>query len=143
MPGELSGLRVLLVDDDVDALQVMGLVLEMQGATVRCAASAPGALQGLTGFRPDVLVTDLAMPEFSGTALLGAFREKTSDGPRIPALAVSGVSDADEALGRGFDAFLPKPVDPERFIRAVRDLADHAASQTSEPRIVDRKSRTT
>jgi CheY-like chemotaxis protein len=123
MPGELSGLRVLLVDDDVDSLQVIGLVLEMHGAAICCAASAPEALQSVSRFQPPVLVTDLSMPEYSGAALLGAFRQQTATGPRIPAVAISGISDAAEALGRGFDGFLPKPVDPHAFVEVVRRLA--------------------
>jgi CheY-like chemotaxis protein len=125
----LEGSRVLIVDDDLDLLQVLGLALEMKGARVRCASAAQAALAEVASFHPQVIVSDLAMPEMTGFDLIRAVRSLPPDaGGTTAALAISADRGAEaEARRCGFDAFLPKPVYPEGLVATVSGLLDPEA----------------
>ena len=122
----LSGLRVLVVDDDADAREVVSLALADCGARTRGAGSAREALQLLPDFRPDVLVSDISMPGRTGTPIR-RIRALASRGlGDVPAVALTGLSDAGEcgrALTAGFQQFIPKPVEVDQLARVVRSLA--------------------
>jgi signal transduction histidine kinase/ActR/RegA family two-component response regulator len=122
----LSGVRVLLVDDEPDSREVMASALEMRGARVTAAASAGDALQKLASSDFDVLLSDIAMPGKDGYDLI---REIRSLNPArvagIPAAAVTAcASDEDRrrALDAGFQTHLAKPVPPETLVQAVAAL---------------------
>jgi PAS domain S-box-containing protein len=123
----LSGLRVLVVDDDADAREVVSLALADCGARTRGAGSAREALQLLPDFRPDVLVSDISMPGEDGYDLIRRIRALAARGlGDVPAVALTGLSDADErgrALMAGFQQFIPKPVEVDQLARVVRSLA--------------------
>jgi CheY-like chemotaxis protein len=123
----LSGLRVLVVDDDADAREVVSLALSDCGARTRGAASAREALQLLPDFRPDVLVSDISMPGEDGYALIRRIRALAARGlGDVPAVALTGLSDVGErgrALTAGFQQFIPKPVEADQLARVVRSLA--------------------
>lgn len=123
----LSGLRVLVVDDDADAREVVSLALSDCGARTRGAASAREALQLLPDFRPDVLVSDISMPGEDGYALIRRIRALAARGlGDVPAVALTGLSDVGErgrALTAGFQQFIPKPVEVDQLARVVRSLA--------------------
>jgi PAS domain S-box-containing protein len=123
----LSGLRVLIVDDDADAREVVSLALSDCGARTRGAASAREALQLLPEFRPDVLVSDISMPGEDGYALIRRIRALAARGlGDVPAVALTGLSDVGErgrALTAGFQQFIPKPVEADQLARVVRSLA--------------------
>jgi signal transduction histidine kinase/ActR/RegA family two-component response regulator len=124
---DLSGLRVLLVDDEPDTLEVLHLVLSQFGAQVRGAASTRDALQTFLEWKPDVLVSDLGMPAEDGYALIDRVRSLTPEqGGEVPAAALTAhVRDEDRglALAKGYQAHIHKPVDPTRLAAAVADLA--------------------
>jgi signal transduction histidine kinase/CheY-like chemotaxis protein len=126
-PPALTGLRVLVVDDDADARDLFTRVLEQCDARVRAVASAGAALATLESWKPDVLVSDIAMPLESGYVLLRKIRQLTPEqGGRIPALAVTayaGVDDVKLALTAGFQAHVAKPVEPIDLALAVGSLA--------------------
>ena len=126
-PPTLTGLRILVVDDDADARDLFTRVLEQCDARVRAVASAGTALATLESWKPDVLVSDIAMPLESGYVLLRKIRQLTPEqGGRIPALAVTayaGVDDVKLALTAGFQAHVAKPVDPIDLAVAVGSLA--------------------
>ena len=126
----LTGLRVLVVDDDADARALFSTVLEERDARAIAVATAAEALVALARFKPDVLVSDIAMPEASGYVLIRKIRQLAPErGGTTPALAVTayaGLDDVELALSAGFQAHLPKPVHPVDLVRAVSELARRA-----------------
>ena len=123
----LDGIRVLIVDDEPDAREVMVSALESCGATVVSAASAREALQTLTGTgEVDLMLADIAMPGQDGYELIRAVRAMPSSLAGIPAAAVTAHARDDErerALAAGFQMHLTKPIDPAALARAVAALA--------------------
>jgi PAS domain S-box-containing protein len=133
----LVGIRLLLVDDDIDNLNIISMLLTNQGASVHAVTSVAEALQVLRCDLPDVLVSDLAMPIEDGYALIEKVRnEELRTGRHLPAIALTAyvrVADRAQALSRGFDMFVPKPVEPRELITAIAGLAE-ARPLESRPR---------
>jgi PAS domain S-box-containing protein len=123
----LEGVQVLLVDDDPDSLNIVTEMLADCRAKVLAVASATEALEALRCHQPDVLVSDLAMPNEDGHSLLGKVRAwEAETGKRIPALALTAyvtVEDRMRALSAGFNMFVPKPFEPNELISAIANLA--------------------
>ncbi len=123
----LDGIRVMLVEDDVDGRELLTLVLEEAGAIVRPSASVREALADLPGFDPHVLVSDLGLPDEDGYALIRQVREREAGRPvRLPAIALTGfarATDRDRALSAGFQRHVVKPVDPAALTKLVAELA--------------------
>jgi PAS domain S-box-containing protein len=119
----LQGVRVLVVDDDDDVRGMMQTVLSERGADVRTAASGGEALDAARREPPDVVVSDLAMPEMDGYTLLKELRGQT---PRIPAAAVTAYArpeDRRQALLAGFQMHVAKPIEPGELVAVVASLA--------------------
>jgi signal transduction histidine kinase/CheY-like chemotaxis protein len=129
----LDGVQVLLVDDDQDTLNMLSSVLTEQRATVQTATSVAEALEALEWYKPDVLVSDLAMPDEDGYALIRQVREREAgNGRQIPAVALTAyvrVKDRSRALSAGFNLFVPKPVEPNELITAIANLAEPGANK--------------
>jgi PAS domain S-box-containing protein len=132
-----DGVRVLVVDDDPDGRELIALLLRDSGAEVTIAGSASEALRALALARPDVLISDLAMPEVDGYELIRRVRSSPG-GAGIGALALTAHASADAramAFMAGFDTYVAKPVDPGELIAAVARLGRRAmpppASQTA------------
>jgi CheY-like chemotaxis protein len=127
-PPSLAGVRIVAVDDERDARELMRAVFAQSGATVFVAASAREAAALLIKERPDVLVADVGMPGEDGYTLIARIRTLPADeGGNTPALALTAFArgeDRAEALRSGFDVHVPKPVEPVDLIVAVRDLVD-------------------
>ena len=123
----LSGVRVLAVDDDEDALALLRVILESAGASVTTMSSGSLALESLDGESPDVLIADIGMPEMDGFELIEKVRGSTNAtvrGVRAAALtAYARSEDRARALRSGFQLHLSKPVDPAELIAAVGALA--------------------
>jgi CheY-like chemotaxis protein len=125
----LQGVRVLVVDDDVEYLDLSAMMLRDSGADVRTAESAFRAYQLIKEWRPNVVLTDLAMPEEDGFMLLGALRTAFA-GYRVPIIAVTAFATPESrarALNAGFDLYLTKPIDPVLLTGAVADIAKRAS----------------
>jgi CheY-like chemotaxis protein len=123
MPQTLDGVHLLLVEDDMDARDVMKLVMEYQGALVVAVEDAKSALSIMTTIRPDVLVTDINMPEHDGVWLIEQARERGCLGT-VPILAVTALDLAPHQIETsGFSAYLRKPVDPNTLCTTVQALA--------------------
>ncbi|MBN3906261.1 MAG: response regulator [Nostoc sp. NMS1] len=122
----LSGIQVLVVDDDTDSRDFIAFVLEQDGAFVIAVSSGYEALQTLTLAKPDVLVSDISMPEMDGYMLIHQVRTLTPEqGGQIPAIALTAFArnnDRQEALKAGFQIHLSKPVNPEELIAAIAHL---------------------
>jgi signal transduction histidine kinase len=119
----LEQVRALVVDDDRDSIDLLRVVLEGAGARVTTATSAREALAILEGLGPfDVLVSDIAMPEMDGCALLREIRSR-AQGAELPAIALTAYArkeDADRVKRAGYDQHLSKPVDEARLLEAVK-----------------------
>ncbi len=122
----LSGIQVLVVDDENDSRNFVGFMLQQYGATVTAVSSASEALQVIAQLKPDVLVSDIGMPEMDGYALIRQIRSWTeAEGGRIPAIAVTayaGEYDQRQAINAGFQVHVSKPVEPEVLAAAVGRL---------------------
>jgi CheY-like chemotaxis protein len=125
-PPKLDGLHVLVVDDEADARKWISTVLEECGAEVIAVGSTGEALAALEQFRPDVLVSDIGMPDEDGYTLIRKIRELEPEmGGRIPAVALTGyarVEDYTEALAVGFQLHVAKPVRAAELIAVVASL---------------------
>ncbi|HEY9659109.1 MAG TPA: ATP-binding protein, partial [Allocoleopsis sp.] len=118
---QLTDLRVLLVDDEPDMLNLTAFILEQHGAVVQTATSAKSALEVLAQFHPDILLSDLAMPEQDGYGLLRQVRSIQPEG-QIPAIALTAYASYtryEESLRVGFQQHLTKPVEPEKLVSAI------------------------
>ena len=123
----LAGLRVLVIDDEADAREFVGQMLEDQGAVVTTARSASEGFDALMRARPDVLVCDIGMPNEDGLALITRVRKSgTAAIASIPALAVTAYArdrDRQQALLAGFQSHLAKPFTAHDLVTSVRQLA--------------------
>jgi CheY-like chemotaxis protein len=126
VPGDLlAGIHVLVVDDNPDARELFKTILEYAGALVTVADGAAQALRMCEQILPDVLLTDIAMPDHDGFWLLGELTARQpAGGRRIPAVAVTGQGDGAPARyeAAGFMDVLRKPVDPWGLCRTVESL---------------------
>ncbi|KYC36231.1 hybrid sensor histidine kinase/response regulator [Scytonema hofmannii PCC 7110] len=122
----LTGVRVLVVDDEKDSRDFIVYALEDCGAIASAATSADSALEMLASFQPDVLVSDIGMPEIDGYDLIRQVRNLPSErGRQIPAIALTayaGDRDRQEALAAGFQKHLSKPVMPDELANVVAEL---------------------
>jgi CheY-like chemotaxis protein len=123
----LHGIRILVVDDDGDALALVREILETTGAEVTTVDSATAALQYVETARPDVLIADLGMPEMDGFELISRLRHARDSAIRdVPAAALTAYArseDRGKALRNGFQMHLAKPIDPGELMAAVASLA--------------------
>jgi len=121
---DLSGLRVLVVDDHVDTLDMMRVALELCGAAVVVSNSARERLQAIEQYGPDIVLSDLAMPEEDGFWLLGQVRSMQGQARgELPVIAVTAHARRygyEEILRAGFDGLIRKPVDPVSLCDDVR-----------------------
>jgi PAS domain S-box-containing protein len=121
------GLKVLVVDDDDDTREALRLILKQSGLAVETAASAAEALDKVQRLRPEVLLSDIAMPGEDGLALIRRVRSLPADkGGSIPAAALTAYAspaERDSALQAGFDWHVPKPVDPPELLHVIASLA--------------------
>ena len=127
---DLAGLRVLVVDDEPDTLEILCMVLKQSGAQVRAVSSSADALEAFLEWKPDLLVSDLGMPGEDGLALIGKIRALAPEqGGGIPAAALTAYvreEDRQQALAAGYQTHIPKPVDPTTLVAAVAGLAKRA-----------------
>jgi len=133
-PGaELRQVRVLVVDDETDTLELTRYLLEGAGAVVETVDSAPAALSLLDSRRFDVLVSDIGLPEQDGHALVREVRARGYSGSVFPAIALTGYAtsaDATMCAAAGFQMHLAKPVDARELVRSIARLA---ATRESSP----------
>ncbi len=130
---ELSGLRVLIVDDDLDAREVLEDALSSAGSSVKTADSAARGLELVRSFRPNIILSDVGMPEQDGYAFMRHVRELGArQGGDVPSIALTGYTrhgDRTQAIAAGFTAHVAKPVVPEELLKLVASLALDARRQ--------------
>jgi hypothetical protein len=125
-PIQLDGIRVLVVEDDAEGREVLAALLEVDGANVTSVRSVREALDALDTTRPDVIVSDIGMPDEDGYTFIRRLRSRAAErGGAIPVIALTGyVTPEDKArlLAVGFQAHLRKPVDPDELVVAIASL---------------------
>jgi signal transduction histidine kinase/DNA-binding response OmpR family regulator len=132
----LGGLKILVVDDEQDARDLIAEILRRGGAEVTTAGSAREGLQQLGRLRPAVLVSDIAMPDEDGYAFIRCIRQLApDDGGTTPSVALTAYAreeDRARAIAAGFQAHLAKPVEPGDLVAAVAGLAANPPADRSE-----------
>lgn len=129
---DLTGIRVLAIDDEPDARELLTALLTEYGAVVLTVASASEVLVNLEAFQPTVLVSDIAMPEVDGYTLIQQVRAlPPGQGGQIPAIALTAYAREDDhqrAINSGFQRHITKPLEPARLVQAVVTLAHHRSN---------------
>jgi CheY-like chemotaxis protein/two-component sensor histidine kinase len=124
---QLEGLRVLVIDDDVDGLSLVSAMLRRAGATVAVGRSAAEGFDHFVAEPPDVLISDIEMPGEDGYALIRRIRGlEPGRGGRVPAIALTAYGRREDrlhAITAGFSMHVPKPVDPAELVTLVASLA--------------------
>ncbi|MEH2326173.1 MAG: PAS domain S-box protein [Nostoc sp.] len=120
---DLNGVKVLLVDDEHDTRELIAFILEQSGAVVTQAASAMEALRIMPEFQPNLLLSDIGMPELDGYMLMRQIRAMSAEqGGTIPAIALTAYAseaDSQQAIAAGFGQHITKPVEPGKLVRAI------------------------
>ncbi|MCM3902890.1 MAG: ATP-binding protein [Pyrinomonadaceae bacterium] len=128
---ELNGLRVLIVDDEADARQIISTMIAQTGAEVRTCESAREALQTLEEWRPDVLMSDIGMPGEDGYSLINKVRSLPAErGGHTPAAAFTAYAreeDRNRALAAGYQMHIAKPVSSSQLVAMIARLAGRSA----------------
>jgi PAS domain S-box-containing protein len=130
---QLAGRRVVVVDDQPEILDLLGELLALAGAEVRACGTAREALALVRGWRPDALVSDIAMPAEDGYWLIGRVRGLPPEqGGATPALALTAyvrMEDRLRVLAAGFQLYIPKPIDPDEFLAVVAQLTGREVAE--------------
>jgi signal transduction histidine kinase/DNA-binding response OmpR family regulator len=123
---KLKGLRALVVDDQAEARDLLAAILNLSEAEVRTAGGIDEAMNVLAVWRPEVIISDIAMPGGDGYELLRRIRQDEKRGEhRIPAVAITGNAGAKDrirALSAGFQLHLPKPIEPDELVISIASL---------------------
>ncbi|WP_158265937.1 CHASE domain-containing protein [Chroococcidiopsis sp. CCALA 051] len=131
-PPSLKGLRIVVVDDEADARDLLNTVLTQYGAKVVTRETARETIEAIAQFQPHVLVSDIGMPEEDGYALIHRLRQLPPEqGGQIPAIALTAYArteDRDRALAAGFQQHIAKPVNPDKLAAVVSELARKVTS---------------
>jgi PAS domain S-box-containing protein len=124
---DLSGVHLLVVDDEADARELIKRVLTHCGAEVRVAASAAQALEILTTYRPDVIVSDIGMPNMDGYDFIRRVRQlEPFAGTKLPAIALTAFArsvDRTKAIMAGYQMHMAKPIEPQELVATVASFA--------------------
>ncbi len=127
-PATLDGVRVLVVDDQPDARELLALVLGRAGAEVSTASSAAEAIELLQTEEVDVLVSDIGMPAVDGYGLIGRVRDmaagRVRHTPSVALTAYASEEDRRRALAAGFDAHISKPIEPTELVSVIAHLVE-------------------
>jgi CheY-like chemotaxis protein len=131
----LAGIRVVVVDDEQDARDLVTAVLEQAGAIVTSVGSAEEAMHAIAERPPSLLVSDIGMPGEDGYALIARVRALPAEsGGRLPAVAVTAFTRDDDrarALRAGYTAHVAKPIDPAALVTLVSNVTSGGAAPTN------------
>jgi CheY-like chemotaxis protein len=128
----LAGMKILIVDDDRDNRDFLTMALECDRALVIAASSASEVLSILEEFSPDILISDIAMPNMDGLTLIKTIRSRSLEtGGKIPAIALSAYareSDRQKAIAAGFQAHVAKPVNISFLTTTILEIFNYSHS---------------
>lgn len=138
MGNDLLNARVLIVDDDRDTLEVMRVILDAHGAQTAVAATASEALALLSAMRPEVVLSDISLPDHDGYEFVRRIRALPAEqGGDTPAVAVSAhvyAAHRERAFDAGFQAFLAKPLNPETLVTCVKSMVERSRAHLERRR---------
>jgi len=129
---ELEGVRVLVVDDERDSLEFVRRLLKECKASVLTASSAAEGLRLIRAEHPDVIVSDIGMPEKDGLEMMRELRGQSANNSKIPAIALTAFArseDRTRAMLAGYQIHLSKPVQPQELVAAVANLAGRTGGE--------------
>ena len=130
MGSELLNARVLIVDDDRDTLEIIRIILDTNGAQTAVATTAAEGLRILRAVRPEVLLSDISLPDQDGCEFVRSIRAlPAEEGGGTPAVAVSAhvfTAHRERAFDAGFQAFIAKPLNPDTLVRCVKAIVERA-----------------
>jgi PAS domain S-box-containing protein len=135
-PTLLGGVRLLIVDDEPDARELLAAAFTQMGARVQAVASAEEALASIAHDRPHVLISDIGMPVHDGYELLQRVRASERDGRRLPAIALTAYATAEDvrrATQAGYDLHVAKPVEASTLARSLVELVGGVESDAATP----------
>jgi signal transduction histidine kinase/DNA-binding response OmpR family regulator len=122
----LEGLRILVVDDEADAREVLSVILTRCGGEVKCCESTSEALKAFREWKPDLLVSDIGLPVEDGYTLIRKLRKQRSKAAKnVPAIALTAYAtkeDKARALEAGFQIHVPKPIEPGGLVRSIATI---------------------
>lgn len=128
----LEGLKILVVDDEADSRDLLAAILTRSGSQVRCSESAAEAIRAFQEWQPDLLVSDIAMPNEDGYSLLRKLRELKSERAKwIPAVALTAYASEEDrslALSAGFQIHLAKPIEPKSLVDSIAAILGRDSS---------------
>ncbi len=124
----LQALRILVVDDDRDSREMMVVALETEGAEVIAVESAQSAFAAMTTWKPDLLISDIRMPDADGYGFLQTLRSQSFDLPAIAVTAYAHDDDRQAAIAAGYQCHLSKPIDLELLYATIAELIKQPAS---------------
>ncbi len=119
---KLFGLRVLVVDDQVDMRDLLATILYLEGAEVRTAESIDETMRIMAAWSPEIIVSDIAMPGSGGYDLIRRVRDGGCDVPAIAITARAGVEDSASSLAAGFQMHMHKPIEPHELVASIASL---------------------
>lgn len=123
----LAGLRILVVDDEADSRDLITAILTRYGSEVKCSESTSEALRAFQDWNPDLIVSDIGMPDEDGYSLIKKLRKlKSKRAKQIPAVALTAYATTEDrarALTAGFQIHLAKPINPEALVRSIASAA--------------------
>jgi hypothetical protein len=135
---KLSGVKVLVVDDESDTREMLRMVLSLEGAQVRVAGSVREALAAFSEERPDLVVSDIGMPTEDGYALLAKLRALPREvGGGVPAVALTALAAADDverSRAAGYELHLTKPIEPQSVVAALASVVARRAADSAGSR---------
>lgn len=124
---KVNGLRILIVDDEIDTLELLTAALKQKGVEVKAKTRVSDALETIKEWKPDIIVSDIAMPEEDGYSLIKKLRDlPPEEGGAIPAIALTayvGVKERTRVLENGFQMYVPKPVEPSELLSAIANFS--------------------
>lgn len=126
----LEGLRVLVVEDEVDIVELFSFVLEESGAEVKAGFSVKEAVQIAKHFKPDILISDMTLPDGDGYTLIQTLKsDSIEEGKAFRAIAVTGAGgdeNRSSALSAGYEEHICKPVDLDNLVQVVATIAERS-----------------
>ena len=129
-PLDLQGVQILVVDDDTSSREFTTFLLELHGAVITATASADEAIAALTQVKPNLLLSDIGMPDIDGYMLMRQIRALPPEqGGQIPAIALTayaGEIDYQQAIAAGFQKHISKPIEPDMLVEAIASLLGQA-----------------
>lgn len=138
MGNELLNARILVVDDDRDTLEIMRVILESHGALTEVASTASEGLAILSAIRPEVVLSDISLPDHDGYEFVRRIRALPVEaGGETPAVAVTAhvyAAHRERAFDAGFQAFLAKPINPATLVGCVKAIVERARAHLERRR---------